>query len=166
MRPVNERVAALEQRKSAVEAENEEQNTKIDEMHAFLMQAKGIKWAIIAFAGLVGFLMGVGTFLLSLGKLRLSIIGIIVLISMTAALAHDSWIMRGGHRNAAGEFCCGEGDCFMVEPVRVTANGYLIMATGELVPEREAHPSPDGKFWRCKRPDGSRRCFFAPPPSM
>ena len=51
MRPVNERVAALEQRQSAVEAENEEQNTKIDEMHAFLMQAKGIKWAIIAFAG-------------------------------------------------------------------------------------------------------------------
>src|SRR5262245_61926059 len=25
--------------------------------------------------------------------------------------------------------------------------------------------SPDGEFWRCKRPDGSRRCFFAPPPS-
>lgn len=81
------------------------------------------------------------------------------------ATAHDSWISKGGHRNAAGEWCCGEGDCFMVEPVRVTANGYLILATGELVPEREAQPSPDGKFWRCKRPDGSRRCFFAPPPS-
>ena len=78
----------------------------------------------------------------------------------------QDWIQRGGLKNAAGEWCCGEGDCFMVEPVRVTANGYLIMTTGELVPEREAQPSPDGKFWRCKRPDGSRRCFFAPPPSM
>jgi hypothetical protein len=78
----------------------------------------------------------------------------------------EEWIMRGGHRNPAGEWCCGEGDCFMVEPVRVTANGYLIMATGELVPEAETQPSPDGRYWRCKRPDGSRRCFFAPPPSM
>ncbi len=78
----------------------------------------------------------------------------------------QDWIQRGGLKNAAGEWCCGEGDCFEVEPVRVTANGYLIMTTGELVPEREAQPSPDGRFWRCKRPDGSRRCFFAPPPAM
>jgi hypothetical protein len=35
----------------------------------------------------------------------------------------------------------------------------------ESVPFAEAQPSPDGEFWRCKRPDGSRRCFFAPPPS-
>lgn len=81
------------------------------------------------------------------------------------AVAHDNWINKGGFRNGAGEWCCGEGDCFMVEPVRTTANGYLILATGELIPEREAQPSPDGKFWRCKRPDGSRRCFFAPMPS-
>lgn len=91
---------------------------------------------------------------------------VLVIFLISPALAHDSWINRGGYRNIAGEWCCGEGDCFMVEPVRVTANGYLILATGELVPEREAQPSPDGKFWRCKRPDGSRRCFFAPPPSM
>ena len=91
---------------------------------------------------------------------------IVPLAHLTPALAHDSWISRGGLKNAAGEWCCGEGDCFMVEPVRVTVNGYLIMATGELVPEREAQPSPDGKFWRCKRPDGMRRCFFAPPPAM
>ena len=88
------------------------------------------------------------------------------LLCMVPALAHDEWISRGGLRNAAGEWCCGSGDCFMVEPVRTTANGYLILAINELVPEREAMPSPDGKFWRCQRPDGTRRCFFAPPPAM
>ena len=35
----------------------------------------------------------------------------------------------------------------------------------ETVPFNEAQPSPDGEFWRCKRADGSRRCFFAPPPT-
>ncbi len=81
----------------------------------------------------------------------------------TMALSHDNWI--NSRRNAMGEMCCGEGDCFMVEPVRTTAQGYLILALNELVPFNEAQPSPDGAFWRCKRPDGSRRCFFAPPPS-
>jgi len=82
------------------------------------------------------------------------------------AHAHDSWISRGGHRNAAGEWCCGEGDCFVVssDQVRISARGYEL-AGGELVPFGEAQPSPDGAYWRCKRPDGSRRCFFAPPPN-
>ncbi len=100
------------------------------------------------------------------GRLSSFVVPFLLLLMLTPAIAHDSWISRGGLKNAAGEWCCGEGDCFMVEPVRVTSNGYLIMATGELVPEREAQPSPDGKYWRCKRLDGSRRCFFVPPPSM
>ena len=91
-------------------------------------------------------------------------------------LAHDSWISRGALRNAAGEWCCGEGDCFVVPGNRImtTGTGYAILgdqASGgavpvmEVVPYSEAQPSPDGQFWRCKRPDGSRRCFFAPPPT-
>jgi hypothetical protein len=101
--------------------------------------------------------------------------------------AHDSWISRGGHKNAAGEWCCGEGDCFVLPPQHVSAraDGYHIVfrqttavyapRTGgtiettqtrtEIVPYAEALPSPDGAYWRCKRPDGSRRCFFAPPPN-
>ena len=90
--------------------------------------------------------------------------------------AHDSWISRGGLRNGAGEWCCGEGDCFIVPKDRVvmTGEGYVIVqgplagmgpVQHETVPFSEAQPSPDGEFWRCKRPDGSRRCFFAPPPS-
>lgn len=82
------------------------------------------------------------------------------------SLAHDSWISRGNHRNAAGEWCCGEGDCFLIpaDQVKMGGDGYLLFGV-EKIPFSEAQPSPDGAFWRCKRPDGSRRCFFAPPPS-
>jgi len=78
--------------------------------------------------------------------------------------AHDSWISRGAHRNAAGEWCCGEGDCFIVpsEQVHINSGGYNLYGV-ETVPFNEAQPSPDGAYWRCKRPDGTRRCFFAPP---
>lgn len=108
-------------------------------------------------------------------RLLLAIIAASGLI--TAAAAHDSWISRGALRNAAGEWCCGEGDCFVVAPehIVVTAGGYAIVgpqagADGtsvpvEVIPFSEAQPSPDGAYWRCKRPDGSRRCFFAPPPN-
>ena len=53
----------------------------------------------------------------------------------------------------------------------MTGDGYVIIhgplagigpSMYEAVPFSEALPSPDGEFWRCKRPDGSRRCFFAP----
>jgi hypothetical protein len=35
----------------------------------------------------------------------------------------------------------------------------------ETVPFSEALPSPDGHYWRCQW-GGSRKCFFAPPPSI
>ena len=91
--------------------------------------------------------------------------------------SHDSWISRGGLRNGAGEWCCGEGDCFVLEARQVAErpDGYHVwldqVVAGqeqrkfEIVPYAEAQPSPDGAYWRCKRPDGSRRCFFAPPPN-
>ena len=99
------------------------------------------------------------------------------LLAAPIASAHDSWISSGGHRNAAGEWCCGEGDCFMLprSSVKLTFGGYVITgsqivdgvekAYTETVPFSEAQPSPDGEYWRCKRPDGTRRCFFAPPPA-
>lgn len=87
---------------------------------------------------------------------------------VSVALAHDqaSWIMKGGHKNAAGEWCCGEGDCFVIptEQVSVGGHGYRLYGL-ETVPFNEVQPSPDGVYWRCKRPDGTRRCFFAPPQS-
>ena len=97
--------------------------------------------------------------------LRFSLVFLPLLFVDTASLAHDSWISRGLHRNGAGEWCCGEGDCFVVpsDQVSMGATGYHLSGN-EMVPFTEAQPSPDGAFWRCRRPDGSRRCFFAPPP--
>lgn len=92
------------------------------------------------------------------------------LLLLAPAFGHGDgeWIKRGGHKNAAGEWCCGEGDCFVVKGVQTVTlpgPGYRL-PTGEFVHQREAQPSPDGEFWRCRRPDGSRRCFFAPPASI
>jgi hypothetical protein len=60
-----------------------------------------------------------------------------------------------------GEFCCGQGDCFLVPPDQVSmiGTGYRLFGA-EVVPFSETQPSPDGAFWRCKRPDGSRRLLL------
>ena len=98
--------------------------------------------------------------------LRLALAFASFLLVAADTAAHDSWISRGGLRNGAGECCCGEGGCFVIpsQSVRLGADGYHLFEV-ETVPFAEAQPSPDGAFWRCKRPDGSRRCFFAPPPN-
>jgi hypothetical protein len=111
------------------------------------------------------------------------------LLVSTAVLAHDVWISRGSYRNPAGEWCCGAEDCGVVSGNAVTAvvGGYSLRgsvvygaeATGnaadgpsrsepvnEVVPYSQSLPSPDGAYWRCKRPDGTPRCFFAPKPEM
>jgi hypothetical protein len=58
-RSPNERLAVLEQKVSHMEAELDRMSGKVDEMHAILLQARGVRWAIIAVAGLVGFLAGI-----------------------------------------------------------------------------------------------------------
>ena len=107
----------------------------------------------------------------------------------TSALAHDLWISRGTYKNPAGEWCCGANDCGVVSAsaVKPIVGGYSLRGdvtygvgvTGnaqdgpthsepinEIVPYSQSLPSPDGAYWRCKRPDGSPRCFFAPKPDM
>ena len=56
-RSPNERLAVLEQ-VSHMKAELGRMSAKVDEMHTILLQARGVRWAIIAVAGLVGFLAG------------------------------------------------------------------------------------------------------------
>ena len=82
------------------------------------------------------------------------------LYTTTTALAHDSWISRGGLKNAAGEWCCGDYDCKSYTRISSTASGWMV--DGELVPFDEAMPvaPPDGQVTICRRPDGSRRCVF------
>ena len=111
-------------------------------------------------------------------------VGLIVCLVLAAMAmlatvhAQDNWIGRSAVHSAAGEWCCGIADCGVFQgPVPVTSQGYRLKGVvrmqsnggwldpvDETVPFSEAKPSPDGAFWRCKRPDGSRRCFFAPPP--
>jgi hypothetical protein len=61
----NERVAVLEQRVIRVETELARMSAKVDEMHAVLMQAKGVRWAIVAVAGVVGFVTGISQWLMA-----------------------------------------------------------------------------------------------------
>lgn len=105
---------------------------------------------------------------------------------VSSVLAHELWISRNNYRNPAGEWCCGAEDCGVVsaDAVKPVKGGYSLRGpvtygvgvTGneadgptrseqlnEVVPYSQALPSPDGAYWRCKRPDGSPRCFFAPP---
>jgi hypothetical protein len=42
-----------------MEAELARMSAKVDEMHAILLQARGVRWAVIAVSGLVGFLAGI-----------------------------------------------------------------------------------------------------------
>jgi hypothetical protein len=97
--------------------------------------------------------------------------GLLLLFSLLIgppAAAHDSWIAKGGYRGPAnGEWCCGQNDCFVVPGSQVKPNGvgYELRSHSEMVPYTEVLRSEDGQYWRCKRRDGSRRCFFAPPPS-
>lgn len=120
--------------------------------------------------------------------LRAMLVAVPALLS-GAAWAHDVWISRGHYRNPAGEWCCGAEDCGVVASNAVTAikGGYSLRGdvtygeavTGnaadgptrheqvnEVVPYTQSLPSPDGAYWRCKRPDGTPRCFFAPKPEM
>ena len=61
----SERLAILEQKVSHVEEGLGKMSAKVDEMHAILLQAKGVRWAVIAVSGLVGFLTGISHWLIS-----------------------------------------------------------------------------------------------------
>lgn len=82
------------------------------------------------------------------------------------APAHDSWISKGGLKNSAGEWCCGDYDCKSYTKLSSTAVGWMV--DNELVPFDEAMPvaPPDGQLTICRRPDGSRRCVFGLKPGL
>ncbi len=74
----------------------------------------------------------------------IALVGLVgtVLAIGSLASAHDLWINRGGFRNAAGEWCCGAGDCFTIPGEKVSMNGigYILREyDNELVPPDEHH---------------------------
>jgi hypothetical protein len=102
----------------------------------------------------------------------LFLLGGVVGLVATGAFAHDrlgnpNWIANGHYTSPIdGSHCCGIADCFEIPASDVqetNGGGYLLIRTNEVVPAREVQTSKDGNYWRCKKPDGSRRCFFAPP---
>jgi len=108
---------------------------------------------------------------LSNGVSRRTLTGVSVLLlaaSLSFAYGHGAaeWIQQGGFKNAMGELCCGERDCFELSDadIKVTPAGYLVKSINETIPFDEATPSPNGKYWRCYW-GGKRKCFFAPPPA-
>ena len=64
-RSATERLATLEQKVSHMEGEVAKMAAKVDEMHAILLQARGVRWVIVAVAGLVGFLTGISHWLIA-----------------------------------------------------------------------------------------------------
>lgn len=95
----------------------------------------------------------------------LGAIALILFASTAIAVAHDHWINRGGFRGPQnGEWCCGTQDCFVVpySAVKLGNAGFELFGAVEVVPYTEVLPSADGQYWRCQRPNGTRRCFFAP----
>jgi hypothetical protein len=60
-----ERLAILEQKVSHVETGLGKMSAKVDEMHAILLQAKGVRWTVIAVSALVGFLTGISHWLIA-----------------------------------------------------------------------------------------------------
>lgn len=83
------------------------------------------------------------------------------------AYGHDFWINNSNYKSlSTGEHCCGENDCqpLAIGEVARVEGGWLIKATGETIPDADTQMSEDPMFWRCKRYDGSRRCFFRPAP--
>src|SRR4029077_1005318 len=101
-----------------------------------------------------------------------SLFGVVVFLALVAlflaaaprpAHAHDSWISRGALKNAAGEWCCGTNDCQELNYTPRSISGGVELDTGETIPQSDVMPlSPEG-WVICRRPDGTRRCVFAPP---
>ena len=59
----------------------------------------------------------------------------VAMLSLQLAYAHGpaEWIQRGGFKNAAGELCCGERDCFELTDadVKITSAGYYVVSIKE-----------------------------------
>lgn len=120
--------------------------------------------------------------------MRLLLAALALAGALSAAFAHDqwgnpNWIANGQFTSPIdGSHCCGTSDCAVIEKEDVhvvtgglhvrgvvtygSGAGAISSAIDETVPRSEIQTSRDGRYWRCKKPDGSRRCFFGPPESM
>ena len=102
----------------------------------------------------------------------------------SVAYAHDNqhqsdWIGDHQYKSPAGKgYCCGMGDCGMVDDnaVHPVSGGYQVHGdvtyfypeavrerVDEFEPAGEVLHSEDAHYWRCKMNSKTARCFFVPP---
>jgi hypothetical protein len=97
--------------------------------------------------------------------MRSIVFGLMLLAS--PVWAHDNptdWIGQERRTNAAGQLCCGKGDCFPFDPkqMKVTPQGMAFPDEPDnIIPFSKFAPSVDGFVWRC-RWGGETKCVFAP----
>src|SRR6266540_2505674 len=76
------------------------------------------------------------------GVTRLALVALALTATLSLASAHGpaEWIQRGGYKNAAGELCCGERDCFELasSDVRVTAARHFVHLSHYTAPFQHA----------------------------
>lgn len=103
------------------------------------------------------------------------VVGLVLGMGVPHARAHDSWISRGQFTNSVGAWCCGDNDCHVENATHIKSGWKL--ATGEVVPDKETKPSPDGNVVVCRVPNHANpnkpafgaiagkdvRCVFVPP---
>jgi hypothetical protein len=106
----------------------------------------------------------------------LAVVGTGFLLLPVEVRAHG-WY-TGTHDPETGVSCCGGTDCKEISDsdIRETAEGYLYIPTGELIPYARAQESKDWRFHRCEFlsdvasygrtfKKGTTRCFFRRPGS-
>ena len=102
-------------------------------------------------------------------KNTLKVLCVILINALTVSSvpAHDHWISRENLRDpVTGLWCCDERDTREEnDNVRAVPGGYLIISTGEVIPnERVIWRSPGG-WWRSRNlGDGTTRCLIGQPP--
>jgi hypothetical protein len=102
-----------------------------------------------------------------------SITLLLVLLGVSVAAAHDSWINRARLTDPlSGEWCCNHIDCAIVPAggIAEVAGGYVVSETGEVIAStRIIWRSPDGTWVRCRYLGGDKagktRCLIGPPPA-
>ena len=92
---------------------------------------------------------------------------VILLLGISVAGAHDSWINRMRLTDPlSGQWCCNHIDCTSIPGgVKEVSGGYSVFETGEFIPhERVLWRSQDGVWWRCRNlQNNSTRCLIGPP---
>lgn len=103
----------------------------------------------------------------------------LVAAALAICLMAYAWVLTrpaNAHEAPSGwsydRTCCSDYDCRLIadDAVAVTSGGWLVKATGEVLPfnDRRVKPSPDGSFHRCShafaRPEAPDKtiCLYAP----